>query len=275
MITVAIPMALSPGYNDESVLVIETFIRDKVRDARAKGAVLGLSGGLDSAVVATMCARALGSERVLCIMMPDATTPPQEMEDARELALQLEVEHMTVDIDPVLDIFRQKLGGDVEDHAFGNVKARARMTVLYYHGQIRDYLVMGTGNKSELLMGYFTKYGDGGVDYQPLGDLYKTQVRSLAADIGLPAKFIEKPPSANLLPGQTDEDDMGIAYEDLDRILLGIEIGMGDGDIEERTGLPGAEVARVRGIVTATKHKRRIPLAPKLGIRTIGWDWRE
>ncbi|NIP35746.1 MAG: NAD+ synthase [Thermoplasmata archaeon] len=268
-------MALSPGYNDESVLVIETFIRDKVRDARAKGAVLGLSGGLDSAVVATMCARALGSERVLCIMMPDATTPPQEMEDARELALQLEVEHMTVDIDPVLDIFRQKLGGDVEDHAFGNVKARARMTVLYYHGQIRDYLVMGTGNKSELLMGYFTKYGDGGVDYQPLGDLYKTQVRSLAADIGLPAKFIEKPPSANLLPGQTDEDDMGIAYEDLDRILLGIEIGMGDGDIEERTGLPGAEVARVRGIVTATKHKRRIPLAPKLGIRTIGWDWRE
>jgi NAD+ synthase len=268
-------MPLSPKYSDESVVVIETFIRDKVRDAGAKGAVLGLSGGLDSAVVAAMSARALGPDRVLCIMMPDSTTPPQEMEDARELAQQLEVEHMTVDIDPVLDAFRQKLGGDVEDHAFGNVKARVRMTMLYYHGQIRQYLVMGTGNKSELLMGYFTKYGDGGVDYLPLGDLYKTQVRGLAADIGLPAKFIEKPPSANLLPGQTDEDDLGIAYEDLDRILLGIEIGMGNDEIEDRTGLPSSEVARVRGVVRATKHKRRIPLAPKLGIRTIGWDWRE
>lgn len=268
-------MALSPKYSAESVVVIETFIRDKVRDAGARGAVLGLSGGLDSAVSAAMCARALGPERVLCIMMPDATTPPEEMEDAHQLAHQLEVEHVTVDIDPVLEAFRQGLGGDVEDHAFANVKARARMTVLYYHGQTRGYLVMGTGNKSELFMGYFTKYGDGGVDYQPLGDLYKTQVRGLAADIGLPSSFIEKPPSANLLPGQTDEDDLGIAYEDLDRILLGIEIGMSDREVQERTDLPVAEVARVRGVVTATKHKRRIPLAPKLGIRTIGWDWRE
>ena len=212
---------------------------------------------------------------MLCIMMPDAATPPQEMEDARQLAEELGVPHLTVDIDPILESYRQGLGGDVVDHAFANVKARVRMSLLYYHGQTRGYLVMGTGNKSELFMGYFTKYGDGGVDYNPLGDLYKTQVRGLAADIELPAKFIEKPPSANLLPGQTDEDDMGIAYEDLDRILLGIEIGMSDGEIEERTDLPASEVARVRGVVHATKHKRRIPLAPKLGIRTIGWDWRE
>jgi len=268
-------MPLSPGYSDESVIVIETFIRDKVEGAGSKGVVLGLSGGLDSAVVAAMSARALGPERVLCIMMPEAACPPQEMEGAHELAHDLGVEHMTVDLDPVLASFRQQMGGEVEDHAFSNVKARARMTILYYHGQIRRYLVMGTGNKSELLMGYFTKFGDGGADYQPLGDLYKTQVRGLAADIGLPAKFIGKPPSANLLPGQTDEDDMGIAYEDLDSILLGIEIGMSDDEIEERSGLPSAEAARVRGVVHATKHKRRIPLAPKLGIRTIGWDWRE
>jgi NAD+ synthase len=268
-------MALSPKYNDESVIVIETFIRDKVMDAGAKGVVLGLSGGLDSAVVAAMAARALEPERVLCIMMPEAACPPQEMKDARQLADQLGVEQLTVDLEPVMDVFRRQLGGDVQDHAFGNVKARARMTILYYHGQIRNYLVMGTGNKSELLMGYFTKYGDGGVDYLPLGDLYKTQVRGLATDIDLPSKFIEKPPSANLMPGQTDEDDMGIAYEDLDRILLGIELGMGDDDITQRTDLPREEVARVRGVVHATKHKRRIPLAPKLGIRTIGWDWRE
>jgi NAD+ synthase len=268
-------MPLAPKYSPESVVVIETFTRDKVRDAGAKGVILGLSGGLDSAVVAAMSARALGPERVLCVMMPEAACPPKEMEDAHELAHELGVEHITVDLDPVLAAFRQQLGGDVKDHAFSNVKARARMTVLYYHGQIRNYLVMGTGNKSELFMGYFTKYGDGGVDYQPLGDLYKTQVRGLAADIDLSAKFIEKPPSANLIPGQTDEDDMGIAYEDLDRILLGIELGMGDEDIVERTDLPATEVARVRGVVHSTKHKRRIPLAPKLGIRTVGWDWRE
>lgn len=275
MITVAIPMALSPGHNGDSVPVIEGFIRDKVRDAGAKGVVIGLSGGLDSAVVAAMSVRALGPERVLCLMMPERATPPREMEDARELAEELGVEHLTVDIDPILERFRQGLGGDVVDHAFGNVKARVRMTVLYYHGQTRGRLVMGTGNKSELFMGYFTKYGDGGVDYQPIGDLYKTQVRALAAEIGLPTRFIEKPPSAHLLPGQTDEDDLGISYEDLDRILLGIEIGMSDQEIEGRTGLPASEAARVRGVVTATKHKRRIPLAPKLGIRTIGWDWRE
>jgi NAD+ synthase len=268
-------MALSPKYSPESIVVIETFIRDKVRDAGAKGVILGLSGGLDSAVVAAMSARALGPERVVCIMMPEAACPPKEMEDALELAEELGVEHMTVALDPVMDAFRQAAGGDVEDQAFGNVKARARMTILYYHGQLRGYLILGTGNKSELFMGYFTKHGDGGVDYQPLGDLYKTQVRSLAEDIGLPGSIIDKPPSANLVPGQTDEDDMGIAYEDLDRILLGIELGMDDDEIASRTDLPASEVSRVRKVVIATKHKRRIPLAPKLGIRTIGWDWRE
>lgn len=268
-------MGLSPKYRSEFATVIETFIRDKVMDAGAKGVVLGLSGGLDSAVVAAMSARAVGPERVLCIMMPEAATPPQEMDDARMLAEDLGMEHMTIALDPVMEAFRQQLGGDVEDKAFANAKARARMTILYYHGQLRGYLVMGTGNKSEVLMGYFTKHGDGGVDYQPLGDIYKTQVRGLAADIDLPQVFIDKPPSANLLPGQTDEDDMGIRYEDLDRILLGIEIGMNNDEIAERTDLPVDEVARVRGIVIATKHKRRIPLAPKLGIRTVGWDWRE
>jgi NAD+ synthase len=268
-------MGLSPKYRDEFVQAIEGFIQDKVRDAGAKGVVLGLSGGLDSAVVASLSARAIGPERVLCIMMPESATPGQEMEDARELAEELGVEHMTVQLDPVMDSFKQQLGGDVEDHAFGNVKARARMTILYYHGQLRSYLVMGTGNKSELLMGYFTKHGDGGVDYLPLGDIYKTQVRELARDIGIPERFIEKPPSANLMPGQTDEGDMGIAYADLDRILLGIELGMDDHEIADRTGLSKEEAVRVRSVVRATKHKRRIPLAPKLGIRTIGWDWRE
>lgn len=268
-------MALRPKYRSEFAKAITRFIGDKVHDAKAKGVILGLSGGLDSAVVATLAARALGPERVLCILMPESATPPQEMEDARELAEALGVEHMVVSLDPVMEAFRQQLGGDVEPNAFANAKARGRMTILYYHGQLRGYLVMGTGNKSEIFMGYFTKHGDGGVDYQPLGDLYKTQVRELARDIGVPDKFIAKPPSANLLHGQTDEGDMGISYDDLDRILLGIELGMEDEEVAERTGLPSEEVARVRSVVLATRHKRRIPLAPKLGIKTVGWDWRE
>jgi NAD+ synthase len=197
------------------------------------------------------------------------------MDDARQLADGLGVEHLTVQLDPVMEVFRQQLGGEVEPNAFANTKARARMSILYYHGQIRGYLVMGTGNKSEMFMGYFTKHGDGGVDYQPIGDLYKTQVRGLAKDIGVPSRFVEKPPSANLLPGQTDEDDMGISYDDLDKVLLGIELGMTDEDIAERTGIESTEVARIRSTVLRTRHKRRIPLAPKLGIRTVGWDWRE
>ena len=263
-------MALSPKYREEFVDAITRFIGDKVRDARAKGVVLGLSGGLDSAVIATLSAKAVGPERVLCILMPEAATPTQEMDDARELAVSLGVEHMVVQLDPVMEGFRQQLGGDVHPNAFCNVKARARMCILYYHGQTRNLLVMGTGNKSEIFMGYFTKHGDGGVDYQPIGDLYKTQVRALAHDIGVPKKFIDKPPSANLVPGQTDEDDLGIAYEDLDRIILGIELGMTNDEVAERAVLPVSEVARVRKIILATRHKRRIPLAPKLGIRTVG-----
>jgi NAD+ synthase len=268
-------MGLSPKYREEFVDAVVRFIGDKVRDARAKGVVLGLSGGLDSAVVASLSTRAVGPDRVLCILMPESATPQAEMDDALELTGSLGVEHMVVQLDPVMETFRQQLGGDVHPHAFGNVKARARMCVLYYHGQVRNYLVMGTGNKSEIFMGYFTKHGDGGVDYQPIGDLYKTQVRALAEDIGLPRKFIDKPPSANLLPGQTDEDDLGISYEDLDRILLGIELGMTDEEVAERAGMPVAEVTRVRRVVLSTRHKRRIPLAPKLGIKTVGWDWRE
>jgi NAD+ synthase len=268
-------MALAPTFREEHADAIVMFIRDKVRDAKARGVVLGLSGGLDSTVVAALCVRALGPEKVLGILMPEATTPPKEMDDAVAVAKWLGIEHVVARLEPVMEAVRQLLGGDVEPRAFGNVKARARMTVLYYQAQTRGRLVMGTGNKSEILTGYFTKHGDGGVDYQPIGDLYKTQVRELARHLGVPANIVEKPPSAHLAPGQTDEGELGIRYEDLDRVLLGIELGMGDAEIAERTDMPEKECARVRGIVQATRHKRRAPLMPKLGIRTPGLDWRE
>ena len=268
-------MALTPRYREEFADATLMFIRDKVRDAGADGVVLGLSGGLDSAVVATLCARAIGPERTLGVLMHEEATPPREMKDAKDLADSVGIEHLAVPIGPVMDTYRRLLGGVVEPRAFGNVKARVRMIVLYYQAQTRNRLVMGTGNKSEALTGYFTKHGDGGVDYQPIGDLYKTQVRALAKHLGVPQHIIDKVPSAHLAPGQTDEGDLGITYEHLDSILLGIELGMNDEEIAERTGLPRAEAARVRGMVLATRHKRRAPLCPKLGIRTVGLDWRE
>jgi NAD+ synthase len=157
----------------------------------------------------------------------------------------------------------------------GNVKARLRMVALYAEANRRGALVLGTGNKSELLTGYTTKWGDSGCDLLPIGDLYKTQVRALAEELELPAAFLRKTPSAGLWPGQTDEGELGIGYGELDQILMGLELKMSDRDIARRTKLPAQEVAEVRARLTTTSHKRRLPLVCKLGLRTVGLDWRE
>jgi NAD+ synthase len=148
------------------------------------------------------------------------------------------------------------------------------MLLLYAEAQARGDLVCGTGNKSELLTGYFTKHGDGGVDLQPIGDLYKTQVRLLAQHLRVPAPVIAKPPSAGLYPGQTDEGDMGLSYEDLDAVLRGMELNLDGSVIARKTKLPLATVEKVEAMVRKTEHKRRTPMIPKLGARTVGIDWR-
>jgi NAD+ synthase len=162
-----------------------------------------------------------------------------------------------------------------DKRAKGNVKARLRMAALYAEAARRGALVLGTGNKSELLTGYFTKWGDGGCDLLPIGDLYKTQVRALAQDIEIPGAIIRKTPSAGLWPGQTDEGELGIGYDELDQVLLGLELKMDDREIVRRTKLPAQEVAMVRARVESTSHKRRLPPVCKLGLRTVGIDWRE
>ena len=134
---------------------------------------------------------------------------------------------------------------------------------------------MGTSNKSELLTGYFTKFGDGGADFSPIGDLYKTQIIELAKAIDIPENIIGKPPSAGVAQGQTDENELGITYRDLDRILLGIELKLDIKEIAKRTGIKENEVSRIQEMVNRTVHKRKMPLIPKLGIRTLGSDWRE
>ena len=149
------------------------------------------------------------------------------------------------------------------------------MIALYHAARDEGRLVIGTGNKSELALGYFTKMGDGGCDFLPIGDLYKTQVREMARHLGLPAKILRKVPTAGLWPGQTDERDFGISYEELDRVLLGIELRYTAEEIAERTDVDVKQVRRIESLVAANVHKRKMPLIPKVGIRTFGLDWRE
>jgi NAD+ synthase len=267
-------MSLRPSLKEHQLQIVETFIRDTFRQAGAALAVVPLSGGLDSSVTVTLCARALGPERVHALFLEDEIVAEEDLQDAEEVADGLGVPLDVVDISPMVGAFREALG--VEDaRVLGNVRARCRMIVAYACSNRDKGLVVGTGNKSEILVGYFTKYGDGGVDILPIGDLYKTQVREAARRLGVLERIIEKTPSARLWQGQTDEEELGIAYEDLDRILLGLELCLERDEICRRTGLPPEQVDRVEEMVRSAVHKRKMPLIPKVGIRTVGLDWRE
>ncbi len=258
----------------ETENVIRRFILDKLEETGASGAVIGLSGGLDSAVVLKLCVETLGNERVHALLMPEKLESNEDAGDAKEYAKDMGVEYKIIEIEDIVNKFLVALEGASGD-ASSNIKARTRMTLLYGYAYDRNLIVMGTSNKSELLTGYFTKFGDGGADFMPLGDLYKTQVVELAKHIGVPEKFIKKKPSAGLYPGQTDENDLGMGYETLDRILQGMEKDLDDEDIAEECGVEQKEVARIRKMVRMNAHKRKMPIIPKIGLRTVGWDWRE
>ena len=267
-------MALTPKFRKELVTVIEMFLRDYLRKSGRKGILVGMSGGLDSAVVAALCARAVGPESTAGIHLPDKDSPKQDEKDAREHAESLGISYIAIPIDGFVESFLSL--EDTDDRTrLGNIKARCRMVVLYHAAHSMDYIVAGTSNKSELLVGYFTKYGDGASDIAPIGDLYKTQVGELAKEIGIPDRLIGKTPSAALWPGQSDEEELGISYAELDSVLLGIELGFSAEDIVERTEMDPAKVQDVFERVERSAHKRRLGLIPKLGISTVGLDWRE
>ncbi|QLH75255.1 MAG: NAD+ synthase [Methanomassiliicoccales archaeon] len=266
-------MPQGPKHDVEMVLV--EFIRQKVEESGAEGVVVGLSGGVDSALVAKLCVMAIGPEKVKNLFLPSTTTPEQDRRDVRELSTLLGTELVEIEISPMVEAFRSALPEMGRRELLGNVMARVRMIVLYHYARMENRLVMGTGNKSELLMGYFTKFGDGGCDHLPIGDLYKTEVWELARKLGLPSSIIEKEPSAGLWPGQTDEGEMGVRYEHLDRILAGIERGLPLEEISRRTGIDMTVVEMVWKKHLASVHKRKMPIIPKVGLRTIGIDWRE
>lgn len=236
-------------------------------------AVVGLSGGIDSAVTAALAARAFGPENVLALLMPYRTSSPASEADARRVAELLGVRTEKVDITAMADGYLEQEG--VTDRVRrGNVMARARMIALYDHSVEERALVIGTSNKTEILLGYSTQFGDAASALNPLGDLYKCQVFQLARHLELPREVIEKPPSADLVPGQTDESDLGFTYEAVDRLL----VRMVDERFSEKELLEaGFELAFIRGVaerIVANQYKRLPPIVAKLSHRTVNQDFR-
>ena len=256
---------------------IKRFIKDYVEKCGANGVVLGVSGGLDSCITAALASLSLGGHKVLGIAMPEEETyNATDIQHSKLLAKKFGFDLQIVDISSTLKVFFQSLPiYDVADKVSkGNVKARIRMVYLYYYANKLNRLVCGTSDKSEIMMGYFTKWGDGAADISPIMDLYKTQVRQLALHIGVPAEIVAKPPSPGLWPNQLAEKELGIKYEILDLILFGLEHFMEPKEIAKELNLPIKLVEDVKRRWLATEHKRRLPLTTKLGYRTVGKDFR-
>lgn len=258
---------------------IERFVQSVVADAGADGVVVNLSGGIDSSVTATIAVEALGSSRVTGLVLPAGPTATDDVDDAIHLAEELVVDYRVIDVEPVVERFAALLRDDdgvstatIGDDppterdrqmALGNLAARVRMALAYFHANLADRLVLGTGNRTELELGYFTKYGDGGVDALPLGDLYKTQVRDLARELGVPDRIVEKPPTAGLWDGQTDEGELGASYAVIDAILRELnEHGQTITATATELGLDVSVVDRIATRMSASQHKRRMPPIP-------------
>ena len=274
-------MKLTPAVLDLDLLDVENrikrFIKDYVENAGASGIVLGMSGGIDSNTIAALSARAIGGERVLGLMLPEKETyNSKDIEDAKAVAEKFGVKTQICDITPALEgFYKTLLIFDSADRLCkGNIKARARMIYIYYYANKLNRIVCGSSDKSETMMGYFTKWGDVAADISPIMDLYKTQVRKLAEHIGIPAELAAKPSTPALWPNQSAEGELGIKYETLDLILFGLERFMATREIADQLGIEEAQAEKVKRRWLAVEHKRRMPLTAKLEYRTVGTDFR-
>ncbi len=246
------------------------FLRDEVTRRRGfKRVVIGMSGGIDSALVAYLAVEAFGRENVLGIRLPYRASSPASLGHAHLVTTALQMEERTVDITPAVDGYAAAAGDCPTPQRLGNVMARIRMTALFDLGAATDAIPLGTGNKSERLLGYFTWHADDAPPVNPLGDLFKTQVRALAAAIGVPREILDKPASADLIEGQTDEGDVGISYDRADPILEMLLRGHAEAAIES-AGFGAAEIALVRKRLDGTHWKRRLPSVAMVSQTAIG-----
>jgi NAD+ synthase len=258
----------------QAVEVITGFIRSQLAQTGYSRLVVGLSGGVDSATSAFLAARAAGADNVLALRMPYRTSAVESEADALSVVTALGCQTELVDISPMVQPMLALIPGD-EDAALvrrGNVMARQRMIVLYDRSAAFDALVLGTSNKTEALLGYGTIHGDMAAALQPIGDLYKSQLRALAECLGVPQQILSKPPSADLWPGQTDEGELGASYDDLDRILFALVDRRWTQDRCVRAGLDASLVERVARTVARMEYKRQLAPAAKVSLRTPGID---
>lgn len=234
------------------------FIKKEVARAGVSGAVLGLSGGVDSAVVAALCVRALSPQKVTALIMPYKTSSPDSISDAEDLASKLAIETGKIEITPMIDAYFS-MHPDADIIRRGNKMARERMAILYDYSKILNSLVVGTGNKTEYLFGYFTLFGDGAYAINPIGDLYKTETYQLAKYLSVPHKIIQKKPSADLWKGQTDEAELGFTYKEVDKVLyLIFDCGRNEKQLISE-GFSAEMIAHVSAKIASTEFKRRPP----------------
>ncbi len=258
---------------DVTQLVLTKFIQNELHKAGFKRAVLGLSGGIDSALSCYLAVAALGAKNVLVIRLPYRASSSESLTHADLMIDALGIDSETVEItDMVEPLFATS--PDISPLRMGNVMSRARMTVIYDRSAAWNGLVIGTSNKTELLLGYGTIFGDLASAINPIGDLYKTQVRQLAQAMGVPEVIVNKAPSADLIPGQTDESDFGFTYEEADSLLLMLVDERYSRNEAIQSGFEPEFVDRVIKMVQRAQYKRALPIIPKISDRTIGHDFR-
>ena len=253
--------------------VLSGFIRDAVETSRSKGVVLGLSGGVDSALAAALAAIALGPSRVHAYQLPYRTSNPDSLSDAEVVARTLDLETTTIDISPMVDLYFENLAeGEIDKVRLGNKMARERMSILFDQAKKLGCLVLGTSNKTEILLGYSTIFGDNASSINPLGDLYKQQVWQLAQHLGVPQQVVDKRPSADLWPGQTDEEELGFDYSSADEVLcLMFDLGLSPKEVVDQ-GYPASVVSRITALEEQNRFKRRLMLIARLSDSAINLD---
>lgn len=252
--------------------ILTAFIREELSKFNYEKGILGFSGGIDSSVCVFLAIKALKPENVIGLIMPYGESFSEDVKDAQELAEHLRIKSKVIDISPMVDTYFSKYPTK-DKIAKGNKMARERMSILYDFSVREKALILGTSNKTELLLGYGTIHGDMACAINPLGDLYKTQIIQLAAHLGVPEKIRKKPPSAGLWAGQTDEKEIGLTYDEIDKILFQLVDKRMPKEEIIASGFKKEAVEIIIGLIKNSEFKRKLPPIPKISSRTVGHDF--